>query len=90
MICLRHQNSQSISYYGTANFCRFWLQLSYILFYVKIIDVCFKKSMKTDFYLAEINRGDVKDTEIEATMDSIVDSLFSVFVTLGKPRHELI
>ncbi|KAK7473630.1 hypothetical protein BaRGS_00035108 [Batillaria attramentaria] len=30
-----------------------------------------------------INRGDVKDSEIEATMDIIVDSLFSVFVTLG-------
>jgi len=31
-----------------------------------------------------INKGDVKDTEIEAIMDCIVDSLFSVFVTLGK------
>ena len=30
-----------------------------------------------------INRGDVKDTEMEAIMDIIVDSLFSVFVTLG-------
>ncbi|XP_013396330.1 sec1 family domain-containing protein 1 [Lingula anatina] len=30
-----------------------------------------------------INRGDVKDSEMEATMDTIVDSLFSVFVTLG-------
>jgi hypothetical protein len=30
-----------------------------------------------------INRGDVKDSEIEATMDIIVDGLFSVFVTLG-------
>ncbi|KAG1671429.1 Sec1 family domain-containing protein 1 [Nymphon striatum] len=30
-----------------------------------------------------INKGDVKDTEIENIMDSIVDSLFSVFVTLG-------
>ena len=30
-----------------------------------------------------INRGDVKDSEMEATMDIIVDSLFSVFVTLG-------
>ena len=30
-----------------------------------------------------INRGDVKDTEMEAIMDSVVDSLFSVFVTLG-------
>ena len=31
-----------------------------------------------------INRGDVKDTEMEAIMDTIVDSLFSVFVTMGK------
>ncbi|XP_014671139.1 PREDICTED: sec1 family domain-containing protein 1-like [Priapulus caudatus] len=30
-----------------------------------------------------INRGDVKDTEMEQIMDMIVDSLFSVFVTLG-------
>ena len=31
-----------------------------------------------------INKGDVKDTEIELIMDSIVDSLFSVIVTLGQ------
>ncbi|KAJ2950086.1 hypothetical protein O0L34_g11427 [Tuta absoluta] len=30
-----------------------------------------------------INRGDTKDTEMEAIMDTIVESLFSVFVTLG-------
>ncbi|XP_045174268.1 sec1 family domain-containing protein 1-like [Mercenaria mercenaria] len=30
-----------------------------------------------------INRGDVKDTEMEQIMDTLVDSLFSVFVTLG-------
>ncbi|GFN96202.1 sec1 family domain-containing protein 1 [Plakobranchus ocellatus] len=30
-----------------------------------------------------INKGDVKDTEMEAIMDTIVDSLFSVFVTLS-------
>ena len=48
----------------------------------------FWKVIKSNFYLSEINRGDVKDTEIEATMDSIVDSLFSVFVTLGKSRHD--
>ncbi|XP_046367606.1 sec1 family domain-containing protein 1-like [Haliotis cracherodii] len=30
-----------------------------------------------------INRGDVKDSEMENIMDTIVDSLFSVFVTLG-------
>ncbi|KAK2141155.1 hypothetical protein LSH36_1153g00057 [Paralvinella palmiformis] len=31
-----------------------------------------------------INKGDVKDTEMEAIMESIVDSLFSVFVTVGQ------
>ncbi|CAD6213215.1 GSCOCG00003969001-RA-CDS [Cotesia congregata] len=30
-----------------------------------------------------INRGEIKDTEMESIMDIIVDSLFSVFVTLG-------
>ncbi|BFZ16058.1 hypothetical protein BsWGS_19097 [Bradybaena similaris] len=30
-----------------------------------------------------INKGDVKDTEMEWIMDTIVDSLFSVFVTLS-------
>ena len=33
---------------------------------------------------AAINKGDVKDTEMEAIMDNIVDSLFSVFVTMGE------
>lgn len=43
---LRHQNSESMSYYA-------------------------------------INRGEVKDTEMDSIMDNIVDGLFSVFVTLG-------
>lgn len=30
-----------------------------------------------------INRGDIKDTEMDNIMDSVVDSLFSVFATLG-------
>lgn len=30
-----------------------------------------------------INRGEIKDTEMENIMDTIVDSLFSVFATLG-------
>jgi hypothetical protein len=30
-----------------------------------------------------INRGEIKDTEMEMIMDTIVDSLFSVFATLG-------
>lgn len=34
--------------------------------------------------VAAVNRGDVKDSDIDAIMDSIVDSLFSVFVNLGK------
>lgn len=46
MFILRHQDRESLSYYG-------------------------------------INRGDVKDTEMDNILDSIVDSLFSVFVTLG-------
>ena len=37
-----------------------------------------------------LNRGDVKDTEMEAIMDSIVDSLFSVFVTSGKNINNVI
>lgn len=35
-------------------------------------------------HVAAVNRGDVKDSDIDAIMDSIVDSLFSVFVNLGK------
>ena len=31
----------------------------------------------------DINKGDVKDTDMELIMETIVDSLFSVFVTLG-------
>lgn len=34
-------------------------------------------------FLLAINRGDIRDTEMDNIMDSIVDSLFSVFVTLG-------
>ena len=34
--------------------------------------------------VSAINKGDVKDTEIEAIIDCIVNSLFSVFVTLGE------
>lgn len=30
-----------------------------------------------------INKGDIKDTEMDSIINSIVDSLFSVFVTLG-------
>ncbi|KAF2894636.1 hypothetical protein ILUMI_11534 [Ignelater luminosus] len=46
MFMLKHQNSDSLSYYA-------------------------------------INKGDIKDTEMDNIMDSIVDSLFSVFVTMG-------
>lgn len=46
MFILKHQNSDSLSYYA-------------------------------------INRANTKDFEMEGIMDSIVDSLFSVFVTLG-------
>lgn len=31
-----------------------------------------------------INRADIQDTDMEAIMDTIVDSLFCFFVTLGQ------
>lgn len=34
-------------------------------------------------YVVAINRGEIKDTEMEQIMDTLVDSLFSVFATLG-------
>lgn len=33
---------------------------------------------------AAINRADLQDTDMEAIMDTIVDSLFCFFVTLGE------
>lgn len=41
-------------------------------------------SFKLSWFLLAINKGDIKDTEMEEIMNSIVDSLFSVFVTAGK------
>jgi hypothetical protein len=35
------------------------------------------------FVISAINKGDIKDTEMDEIMNRIVDSLFSVFVTLG-------
>lgn len=32
----------------------------------------------------DLNKGDIKDVEMESIMNVIVDNLFSVFVTLGK------
>lgn len=34
-----------------------------------------------------INKGDIKDTEMDSIINSIVDSLFSVFVTLGSYNY---
>ena len=36
-----------------------------------------------DFFV-EINRSDVKDTEMDFTINTIVEGLFSYFVTLGR------
>lgn len=35
------------------------------------------------FYFLALNRGEIKDTEMDSILDIIVDGLFSVFVTLG-------
>ncbi|XP_045480032.1 protein sly1 homolog [Harmonia axyridis] len=47
-------------------------------------DMCILRHQKSDHltYYA-INKGDIVDTEMNNIIDSIVDSLFSVFVTLG-------
>jgi hypothetical protein len=42
----------------------------------KLYDLC-------PSFVSAINRGEIKDTDMEAIMDTIVDSLFSVFATLG-------
>lgn len=36
------------------------------------------------FYYAALNRPDAKDTDIEMLRDVVVDSLFSVLVSLGQ------
>lgn len=36
------------------------------------------------YVILAINRPDITDTEVETVMDTIVDSLFCFFVTLGK------
>lgn len=37
-----------------------------------------------------INRPDITDTEMETIMDTIVDSLFCFFVTLGKSKFVVV
>ena len=39
--------------------------------------------MKICFNLTALNRADAKDTDIEMLRDVLVDSLFSVLVSLG-------
>lgn len=51
---------------------------SMFLIYIQIFNIMFYSLFPA------INKGDTKDTEMEAIMDNIVESLFSVFVTLGK------
>lgn len=74
MFILKHQNSDSLSYYGMYN--QIWKWIIFIFFFI----YCF----------IAINRGDIKDTEMDFIMDNIVDSLFSVFVTLGKTKQPVL
>ena len=43
----------------------------------------FYLNLKYKLYFIALNRGEMKDTEMDQIIDIIVDSLFSVFVTLG-------
>ena len=65
-------------------FYRFFCLLNYFPF-CQILEVnsCVL-SITRHLCAPALNRGDVKDTEMEAIIDSVVDSLFSVFVTLGE------
>lgn len=68
MFVLKHQNSDALSYYGEECVCVF----GYCLL------------LTNDLYrIVAINRANTEDVEMENIMDSIVDSLFAVFVTLG-------
>ena len=72
MFCLRHQTSDLISYHGTKRAFFVWYLLVILSKYVLLSSA--------------MNRADVKDTEIANMMDTIVDSLFSLCVTLGSSR----
>jgi hypothetical protein len=61
-------------------------QLSKIIFIflnIRLRSFCMLNKDKLYVFVSAINRGEIKDTEMEAIMDTIVDSLFSVFATLG-------
>lgn len=55
--------------------------LNFITLEDDVVVLRHQKSEAISYYA--INRGDIKDTEMESIMDTIVDCLFSFFVTLG-------
>lgn len=55
--------------------------LNFITLEDDVVVLRHQKSEAISYYA--INRGDIKDTEMESIMDAIVDCLFSFFVTLG-------
>ena len=44
---------------------------------------CRRVAIYRMYVIADINRADVKDTEMEQTINTVVEGLFSYFVTLG-------
>lgn len=87
MFTLRPQNADAASYYGK-------LSIQSDCITLVPIDLCvqdvypsttiqvFRLSLLLP--VSEINRADVKDTEMEQTISIIVEGLFSYFVTVGE------
>ena len=66
----------------TANICKIFDQYSNFVSLEDELFVLKEHDQDTISYYA-INRGDVQDFEMDSVMNTIVDGLFSVFVTLG-------
>ena len=73
MFTTRYQERDSISYYGK---CKVAVLLKSTIF--NHYQIVFYN------YCLALNRPDAKDTDIESIRDTLVDSLFSFLVTLGK------
>ena len=90
MFVLCHQNKELISYHGNFNSsvsCHLLYStatgVSHLCVCVRVC-VCACVCACVCVSPAAINRADIQDTDMEAIMDTIVDSLFCFFVTLGQ------
>ncbi len=64
---MKHHHKEAISYY-----CN-----------IKFLNNDAKYQFAKCFHYLALNKGDVKDNEMEEVINTITDGLFSVFVALG-------